>query len=612
MRSATLEVTRRCDHSCGFCESPDDGRADPSLSELARRIDEVREAGAETVLLAGGDPLRRPDLEHIVRRCSQRGFSTIELSTPGVRLPPRVEALIQAGLSRVIVAVATMTPATHRELISSKTDPRHVLAGIASAVRRGLEVVIELPLSPGLPSAAARIGGLSSAMPELKRFVLAHSARRPLDPRSLAEELDEAVRLAEKLKVEVALSERHPIAPCASDLTARARRLLLGVLREVEGPPNAAHPACAGCALSTRCTIGASALGGRTPQPITDATPFLRPGKSPGSRLRVLGARDVEKFFHVDYEYGADVERPTSRIGVIYRCNQVCRFCELADMDTELSADKIRRALDEAFARGSRRVILTGGEPTLSPDLVDHVRYARSLGFTEIELQTNAVLLERGDRARALREAGLTSAQISLHGPDAAISDRLTAAPGTHEKTLRGVDALLSAGVRCLLNHLVFVDNAPLLVEFVELVAARWSSHREQLVIQFHSVRNEFATPEEGRAHIARYSDYAPTLRRAIDRARELGLRTHDLQDPTGIPSLCVLGADESYLGPIRAQVDRPRMHAWENEWMTRVPACSECALSHACMGVPRHYLALHGADEFRAFPLERPGGDRS
>jgi len=262
----------------------------------------------------------------------------------------------------------------------------------------------------------------------------------------------------------------------------------------------------------------------------------------------------------------------------------------------------VRRALDAARARGSIRVILTGGEPTLCRDLVDHVAYARTVGFEEIELQTNAVLLDRPGAAAALHAAGLTSAQISLHGPDAAISDRLTAAPGTHARTLRGVDALLEAGVRVLLNHLVFVDNASLLLEFVDMVHARWGAHCDRLVIQFHSPRNEFATREEGLRHVPRYATYAARLVAAIDRARSLGLNVRDLQDPTGIPSLCVLGADTEYLGRVTAQRTSPRFHRWESEWLTRVPACTSCARKDECMGIPKHYLALHGDSEFRAF----------
>jgi MoaA/NifB/PqqE/SkfB family radical SAM enzyme len=275
-------------------------------------------------------------------------------------------------------------------------------------------------------------------------------------------------------------------------------------------------------------------------------------------------------------------------------------------MDSKLTPEKVRAAIRKSAERGSYRLILTGGEPTLSPDLLDHVGFARGVGFGEIELQTNAVLLDKPGAAQALRDAGLTNAQVSLHGPDSAISDRLTAAPGTHQRTLKGVDNLLAAGAVVLLNHLVFKDNCHLLVDFVEMVHARWSAFRPQLTIQFHSARNEFADRDEALRHVARYSDYAHTLRRAIDRARELGYRIYDLQDPTGIPSLCVLGADDSYLGPILKQAEAPRIHEWERGWFTRVAACERCEAADACVGVPRHYLALHGDDEFR--PLSASG----
>ena len=226
--------------------------------------------------------------------------------------------------------------------------------------------------------------------------------------------------------------------------------------------------------------------------------------------------------------------------------------------------------------------------------------------MSRVELQTNAVLLDRPGFAEALRAAGLTHAQVSLHGPDAAVSDRLTAAPGTHRRTLVGVDNLLRAGVTVLCNHLIFKDNCHLLGAFVEMAEARWGAHKAQLVLQFHSPRNEFPSRAEGLSHIARYTEYVDQLRGAIDRARALGFSVHDLQDPTGIPSLCVLGADERYLGPILAQAERPRIHAWESEWMTRVEACQSCDARAACLGVPRHYLALHGDAEFKPLRLSR------
>ena len=353
--------------------------------------------------------------------------------------------------------------------------------------------------------------------------------------------------------------------------------------------------------------------------PYPPAIPTQRPSDravaAPGdedlsyARDYVLGADDVEKFFHVDYEYDADADveqPPTCRIGIIYQCNQTCTFCQLAEMNTHIPPERVFAALDASRRRGATRVIITGGEPTMCRDLVAYIEYAREHGFTTIEMQTNATLLDKSERAARLHTAGLTDAQVSLHGPDSDISDRLTAAPGTHRRTLAGIGNLLDAGVRVLLNHLVFRDNSHLLLDYVDMVERRWGRHRERLILQFHTPLNEFARIEHARRHIARYTDYAPLLLRAIDKARSLGYRVQDLGDPTGIPALCVLGADSEYLGPILSQRSKPRLHRWESQWVARVAACDSCDLTEACMGVPKSYLAVHGDDEFHPIVLSK------
>ena len=618
MKTQTVSVTRRCNQRCGFCSQVDPNAIDPSRAEIRAMLVTHAAEGVREVVITGGEPTMRDDLSDIVRDARVAGIPEVVLETNASRIGSidAAQALRDAGVTSARVSIVTTHPARHLELVGRGTHPGQIVRGIQAFLSAGLAVEVRLPIALDVPSAAGRLMGMKHAVPALDSFVLAPIGRGEATLRAstvasreqIAEEIGDAWDAARKTGVRLSLAPEHPLPPCVVELPQRARRLLATALSETESAPNAACDACSVCALNTRCRVSARQLhraAGNSPvQPIVDAGPYLRPGRNPGSRLRVLDASDVETFFHVDYEYGVDVHEPISRIGIIYRCNQVCTFCELADMDVDLSAVKIRAALASARARGSKRVIITGGEPTLSPDLVEHVRYAAQLGFERIEIQTNAVLLDRPGAARSLREAGLTHAQISLHGPDGGVSDRLTAAPGTHARTLRGIDALLANGVQCLLNHLVFRDNCQLLEAFVEMVHARWSAYANQLVIQFHSARNEFPSRQEGLAHIARYSDYAPTLRRAIDRARALGYRVHDLQDPTGIPALCVLGGNEAYLGPILAQSTRPRLHAWESDWMMRVDACQSCDAKDACMGVPRYYVALHGDSEFK--PIRR------
>ena len=576
--------------------------SDAALALLSANIAQAVAEGTGRIVLAGAGVL-----------------ASMSVLAPSLREAKKVELALDEGTPVSVESLPSLRSAgvSMLSIRILRRDPAPLLALARRWHELGGELVVQLPLEEGAPSAEQRLRFVLRALPSLRHIELA--------PRSASgatvEELERTHAAAAKAGVEVALATATPLPPCLIELPPRLRPLLATRLRdEARGAePCDAHAACASCALRERCTITSTELQRlmaplAVPKPILDAHAYLRPGKSKGSRLRVLGAAEVEQFFHVDYDYSAtgsdaapdSAPRPTSRIGVIYRCNQTCTFCELADMSVDLSAEVVHRALEAARARGSVRVILTGGEPTLSKDLALHIRHARALGFEEIEVQTNAVLLDRPLAAAALREAGLTSAQVSLHGPSAEVSDRLTAAPGTHQRSLRGIDALLQAGVRVLLNHLIFVDNAPLLLDFVDMVIARWGVYRESLVVQFHSPRNEFTSREEGLRHVPRYADYAPRLRMAIDRARAAGLHVRDLQDPTGIPALCVLGADAEYLGGIAAQQSSPRFHVWESDWLTRVAACSQCAMRDACMGIPKHYLALHGDAEFVPFAEPR------
>ena len=60
-------------------------------------------------------------------------------------------------------------------------------------------------------------------------------------------------------------------------------------------------------------------------------------------------------------------------------------------------------------------VTLTGGEPLLRTDLVEIVRKCAALGYDDVTLLTNGVLLT-ANRAEELLEAGVTTVNISLDG----------------------------------------------------------------------------------------------------------------------------------------------------------------------------------------------------
>jgi cyclic pyranopterin phosphate synthase len=106
------------------------------------------------------------------------------------------------------------------------------------------------------------------------------------------------------------------------------------------------------------------------------------------------------------------------RISLTDRCNLRCAYCmplddaHCAPEPHLLTAQEIELVVRAAVGVGFRKFRLTGGEPTLRPDLVEIVRgIAQVPGVRDVALTTNAILLPR--LAPALVDAGLR--RVNVH-----------------------------------------------------------------------------------------------------------------------------------------------------------------------------------------------------
>ncbi|HEV8511344.1 MAG TPA: pyrroloquinoline quinone biosynthesis protein PqqE [Gemmatimonadales bacterium] len=121
-----------------------------------------------------------------------------------------------------------------------------------------------------------------------------------------------------------------------------------------------------------------------------------------------------------------------------YRCPLQCPYCsnplEFAGgrFKNELTTDEWRRVLREAKTLGVLQLGLSGGEPTLRPDLEALVGCAHELGLYST-LVTSAYRLER-NRLANLRAAGLDHVQISIQASDEALSDRVAGTASYRDK----------------------------------------------------------------------------------------------------------------------------------------------------------------------------------
>jgi MoaA/NifB/PqqE/SkfB family radical SAM enzyme len=150
-------------------------------------------------------------------------------------------------------------------------------------------------------------------------------------------------------------------------------------------------------------------------------------------------------------------------------CNLRCAFCDLWEGRENLPLPRAEALFDEAVAIGTRGVVLTGGEPTLHPELPAIVRAAKARGLA-VNLTTNGTTLDR--HYVRLRDAGLDSLSISIDGlPDT--HDRLRGRPGAHARSWRQLLRVLHDGrVGASVYFTVTRDNVHELVAVHDAVRA--------------------------------------------------------------------------------------------------------------------------------------------
>jgi cyclic pyranopterin phosphate synthase len=137
------------------------------------------------------------------------------------------------------------------------------------------------------------------------------------------------------------------------------------------------------------------------------------------------------------------------RISLTDKCNLRCVYCMPEEMffrptSELLTCDEILRLVRLFVDLGIDKVRLTGGEPTVHPDLIPIVRGIRDAGVRRISMTTNGLRLAR--LARPLKEAGLERVNISIDTLDPDKFQRITRW-GRLDEVMDGLYAAEAAGL---------------------------------------------------------------------------------------------------------------------------------------------------------------------
>ena len=602
-RTATILTNLRCNQACVWCtrRAAQDDRAIVRREAVLARVDQALAAGTRELVITGGEPAMRGDLVELVAHARAAGAERIVLETNATLVDEsRARALREAGLSAARVNVPAWGDASD----TLTRDPGGfalALAGMRAFAGAGIEIEAAVTLVrstvehwPLLPSRLHEALGVS-----LRAIVVAFPVEAADEGELLSfEEAAAAVltleRGARHAGVTLRMSTGDLLPPCAFD--ARARPRVTRIYTMTAGaPPRAGYAhlgACATCHVRDRCPGVAEAHVARF------GTPTMHPVSDDRTRRRLAMvssvddqiARELTSSHH--YADPDGVAHTEEIVRVIFRCNQSCTFCFVSTHLPSPPPEAVEAAIRSAGTRGAR-IVLSGGEPTLEPRLVEWVKLARSVSDGAIVLQTNAIRLEDATLVARLEEAGLTEAFVSLHGATAAVSDAVTEAPGTHARTLAGIDRVYASRIQLVLNYVVCERNRHEVVDYVRAIAARWP--RALFNLSFVGPSTDLVPRDRGL--IPRYTDALPAIAEAIGEARRLGIRIIGMESMCGLPLCLVPGGPEGLaLAEIPAGFD-------PGEFL-KTEECARCALEKKCWGLRRGYAEIHGTGELRAVAL--------
>ena len=144
------------------------------------------------------------------------------------------------------------------------------------------------------------------------------------------------------------------------------------------------------------------------------------------------------------------------RLSVTEACNYRCLYCGQGVVHQGLSDDQVVFLCSLFRSMGIKTLRVTGGEPTVSFQLIPLIRRLSSLGFERLALTTNGTSLIWD--AHDLKKAGIRSVNVHLDAIDAGLYAFLTGGFPV-KPVLDGIGVALSEGLDVKLNCVLLADT---------------------------------------------------------------------------------------------------------------------------------------------------------
>ncbi len=186
--------------------------------------------------------------------------------------------------------------------------------------------------------------------------------------------------------------------------------------------------------------LGAMALRQKRSLPVvSDWGPRFQ--QEPTIETDAFSLEELRKFkWTFDQRIAASAGPKKVIMNVTYKCNNRCTFCATGTRTQfDGNHERQRELLVKYRKLGVTLLDFDGGEPTLNPNLLRLVAFAKRIGYERVNVTTNARMASYGDYAEKLVHSGVTSLLTSIHGPDAQTHAQNVGVAEAFDQTCEGV-----------------------------------------------------------------------------------------------------------------------------------------------------------------------------
>lgn len=125
-------------------------------------------------------------------------------------------------------------------------------------------------------------------------------------------------------------------------------------------------------------------------------------------------------------------------------CNQSCVWCyNMSKLDDshQISEETFDNILIKVVANGCKKLLLIGGEPTLHPLLPHFIIKAIKAGIDKVFIVSNGYHIHKDFFDILKNHRSNVIVNVSIHGSNKEIHDKLTQTPGSFDALLSNIDA---------------------------------------------------------------------------------------------------------------------------------------------------------------------------